>query len=589
MIKLKQKNDEIIRRMVLNAAFGIVLMEISGAVTYIIDGIITSRFIGSTALSASSMAGFCFTLFAVISGVISAGAQQICSNDVGKGKVKEANKTFSAVVFVTLVLSVLIALFGIIFPGLVANLVGASTNDAELYGYARDYIQGFFIGAPGHIFIAVLIPEVQLEGKNKLITASIAVLTVADILGDLLNVLVFHGGMFGMGLATSISYFLSAVVLMFAFLRKESMLKISFKNMSFSAMPSLLNIGLPRATKRIGNLVRPLVINRLILIAGGSIAMAAFSVEQNLRYFTESVGVGIAGAAFLLVGMFIGEKDSTSLKKTNAVTIRYIIFGVGALAVVYFIAAPWIAMLYHSTTSPSYGWAVAVLRCHAVSLPFLAFNEFYISLVQATGKIKLAHFVTFLNKFAYIVALSFALQPFGVWGLWFAIPLSEILLCATIVVVNAVKNAKSPKRKSPFSLCDDVSENPDSSVELTIDGKDDVFEMNRIVEEFCQKQNMDSKQSYYVQLFFEEMAMLIIDHGFDGKKKYSVAIRIYKDDDSLILRTKDNCRAFTAQEQKTMYDKSTSGEYLGISMVFGLAKDVKYINTMNINNFIVTI
>ena len=114
MIKLKQKNDKIMRRMVLNAAFGIVLMEISGAVTYIIDGIITSRFIGSTALSASSMAGFCFTLFAVISGVISAGAQQICSNDVGKGKVKEVNKTFSAVVFVTLVLSVLIALFGII-------------------------------------------------------------------------------------------------------------------------------------------------------------------------------------------------------------------------------------------------------------------------------------------------------------------------------------------------------------------------------------------------------------------------------------------------------------------------------------------
>lgn len=150
------------------------------------------------------------------------------------------------------------------------------------------------------------------------------------------------------------------------------------------------------------------------------------------------------------------------------------------------------------------------------------------------------------------------------------------------------KIPKIPK-KSPFSLCDDVNENPDSSVELTIEGKDDVFEMNRIVEEFCQKQNMDSKQSYYVQLFFEEMTMLIIDHGFDSKKKYSIAIRIYKDDDLLILRTKDNCRAFTAQEQKTMYDKSASGEYLGIRMVFGLAKDVKYINTMNINNFIVTI
>ena len=74
-----------------------------------------------------------------------------------------------------------------------------------MYYHASTVIRGFFIGAPGHILVAVLIPEVQICGKNKLIIASIGALTIADVIGDLLNVLVFNGGMFGMGLATSIS------------------------------------------------------------------------------------------------------------------------------------------------------------------------------------------------------------------------------------------------------------------------------------------------------------------------------------------------------------------------------------------------
>lgn len=178
MNKISKGGNSMVRKLLINSAFGIMLMEIAGAITYIIDGIVTSRFIGDTALAASGMTGLCFTILAIISGIISAGAQQLCCNDVGRGKIKEANKTFSMVVFVTLVFSVFIALLGFIFSDSIASLVGASVSKADLHNFAKDYIAGFFIGAPAHIFVAVLIPEVQLEGKNKLITLSIFVLNL---------------------------------------------------------------------------------------------------------------------------------------------------------------------------------------------------------------------------------------------------------------------------------------------------------------------------------------------------------------------------------------------------------------------------
>lgn len=579
----------LLRNMLNNAAFAIILMEIAGAITNNIDGVITSQFLGSTALAASGMSGICFTIFAIISGVLSAGAQQLCCNEVGRGNVKKANQIFSTVILFALIVSVTIALLGMIFGGKIAVFAGASPADPVLYQHAKAYITGFFFGAPGHIFVAVLIPEVQLEGKNRQITLSIVVLSVADILGDLLNVLVFHGGMFGMGIATSISYYCSALILFLTFLRRESLFKVRFSDLDFHTLPSVFNIGLPRATKRLGNLIRPLIVNRLILLAGGSIAMAAFTVKQNIRYVTESPGVGISSAVLLLISMFLGEKDLTSMKTTVKLSLQYIVVGIGGLAILYFLASPALALLYLDHSSPSYELAVTVLRCHAVSLPFLGFNEFYSSLAQGTGRLKTAHLITLLNKLIYIVLLSFLLcSAFGIIGLCVAIPLSEFLLTVTILLVNGWRNRKNPLRSSIFSFFDDVDKDASSSLEITVTSKEQLADTNEQVQAFCRKRRLDEKTSYYIQLFFEEIILLIINHGFAEKKNPSISLRLYADEDGLILRVKDNCRPFNAAEQKKMYDKSTSSdEYLGIRMIYHLSKKTDYVNTMNINQFLI--
>lgn len=584
------KDNSILRSQIKSAAFGIVLMELAGAITYIIDGIITSRFLGSTALAASGMTGICFTILAIISGVLSSGAQQICCSEVGRGDVAQANRTFSTVLLVTLILSIGMALSGFLFAGQIATAVGAPASSPEFHHYTRDYIRGFFLGAPGHLFVAVLIPEVQLEGKNRQITLSIIALTIVDIIGDLLNVMVFHKGLFGMGLTTSLSYYVSAAVLLFTFLRKDSLFTIHLLHPDFKIVPSVLNIGLPRATKRIGNLIRPFIINRLILFAGGSIAMAAFTVEQNYRYLTESLGVGISGAVLLLSSMLLGEKDLSAMKQTCRISLQYIVTAIGGLAVIYFIIAPWLTQFYLSTDSPSYRLAIAILRCHAVSLPFLGFNEFYISLSQGVGKLKTAHFVTLLNKLIYVVLLSFILTPlYGVYGLWAAIPLSEILLCVTLLAVNACRNRQNPLRKSAFSLFDDVEATPSPNMECHITDPEQISETLEQISAFCQHYQFKEQRSYYVQLFLEELIVLIIDHGFSDKKEHSIDIRIVKDQDDLILRVKDNCRPFNAKEQKEMFDKVSTNNYMGIQMIFKLAKDVKYVNTLNINSFIIRV
>lgn len=586
---MREDKERIVRQLVRNAASGIILMEIAGAVTYVVDGTITSRFLGDTALAANGMAGICFTMFAVISGILAAGVSQLCSEEIGKGNKEEANRIFSMTFFLTVVISVLIALTGIVFSGQISELIGASKSTGDLYHHANAYIKGFFIGAPGHILVAVLIPEVQLCGRNRLIVTSIGALTVADVVGDLLNVFVFHGGMFGMGVATSASYYVSMLVLLGCF-HNNKLFQINFRNPDFSKLPEIIKIGLPRATKRVGNIIRPLIMNRMIIAAGGAIAMSAFSVEQNVRYVMESVGVGIGGGIFLIGGMLLGERDYHMLKSSCKVSIRYIIFGVGGLSVLYFFTAPWIAQIYMPVTAPSYEWSVAILRCHAVSLPFLAYNEFYQNLIQAQKKYMLTHIHTLCNKFICIILLCFLLAPaFGVMGLWLAIPLSEIILVLIITIANGIKNKYQHNPNGFFSLLDSYESHPERYLEIHLENKDALKEQWDKIECFCRNNQLDSKQLYYIELFVEEIVVLVFEKGFEESKNKSIDIRVYIDHDDIVIRSKDNGNTITEMERMELLEKLQDDVYIGINMICRLASEVQYITTMNVNNFVVTL
>ena len=78
----------------------------------------------------------------------------------------------------------------------------------------------------------VLIPFLQMAGQSNLLIVAVLTMTVADIGLDLLNALVFHGGMFGMGLASSLSYYAAILVVGFYFLSKRCVFRFSLKQVS---------------------------------------------------------------------------------------------------------------------------------------------------------------------------------------------------------------------------------------------------------------------------------------------------------------------------------------------------------------------
>ena len=117
----------------------------------------------------------------------------------------------------------------IVFNGFFVRLLGVGPAHAA-YGPCKDYLIGIAFSLPASAVIRQVSTMLHYEGARKWVVVSAAITTAADILLDLLAIYVFHGGMLSMGLATSISYFVTAGFLLLFYRKKDAMLKLKLNN-----------------------------------------------------------------------------------------------------------------------------------------------------------------------------------------------------------------------------------------------------------------------------------------------------------------------------------------------------------------------
>lgn len=96
--------------MFLFTALALILTELAGVISTIIDGMITSRHLGEDAYSAISLLGPFVSILLLIAGFISTGSQIVCSRNLGKGEQKEADAVFSVSLIITILASAVLVI-----------------------------------------------------------------------------------------------------------------------------------------------------------------------------------------------------------------------------------------------------------------------------------------------------------------------------------------------------------------------------------------------------------------------------------------------------------------------------------------------
>ena len=245
------KQDKLIARLFKDTLIIFLLSMFASTIGNIIDGVITGKFLG-----ADSMAAFGFTVpyqrfTTIFPAVLALGMQVLCSKSLGRGNLREANGIFSLAMTTALALMIFLTGATFLFAEQIADLLGAEENLGAIRSLTIDYLEAFSLSLPALAAVTILTPIMQLDSDRNRAVTSVVVLSVSDIIGDLACVFVFDGGIWGMGIATAISYWLAAGVLILHFFKPnasfaylpESMQVKNFCGMILAGLPVILGRG----------------------------------------------------------------------------------------------------------------------------------------------------------------------------------------------------------------------------------------------------------------------------------------------------------------------------------------------------------
>ena len=303
--------------------------------------------------------------------------------------------------------------------------------------------------------------------------------------------------------------------------------------------------------------------------------------------------LGVAMTTAMIAGMILGEQDRTAAEALVRITVKVSLIVGAALSVLLLVFADFIAGAFGGNDGAQMvALAARGLRIYAVSIILYGLNVAFINYTQGMRRMVLSNIICFLVNFPFIVLPALALM--GVLdtdAVWWSFIIGESLNLLTIIVMAAIKKRGLPFRfkdflflKEPFGI--DV----ENVLDFTITREADIVPASAKVEEFCIAKGAAAKQSMMLALFVEELSNNIVQFGFADGKKHSIDVRVIKrDNGNWTLRMRDDCKKFDPTEWIKLHNDDDRTKNIGIRMVCGMAKDVTYLSTMELNNINITI
>lgn len=187
-----------------------ILSILTATIGSFVDGCVIGIYLGADSLAAFGYAlPVILLLLSALGGALSDGSAATCAVHMGNGNTKMTNTNFSAACLLSVVFGCAITLLCVQFSEQLAAMVGAKDSILKPTG---EYIRSFSFGAFPMIFTQVLMAYTRLDGDAILNVISVVLMTAINITLDILFISSLHLGMFGIGLATSISYTVAMLV-----------------------------------------------------------------------------------------------------------------------------------------------------------------------------------------------------------------------------------------------------------------------------------------------------------------------------------------------------------------------------------------
>ncbi len=555
----------------------------------LIDSIMIGRFLGVDSMSAYGFATPLLLVFAAFGSMISAGIQVVCGKAIGNGDRNATNACYTAAMTLTAAVSAvgLLLVFILIDPLTTLLGAGAPSPVNPVFDLTKRYILGFIVGAPAFLCAQIMVPFLQLSGKRTRLIIAVAAMTAADVLFDLLNVFVFRGGTLGMGLASSLSYYIAFVIGILYFFKKDCMFRLRFRLLHRRVFRDLLSYGVPTIVNQISTVLLVFLLNRLLSATSeGTDAVAAYSVISTVCNICYCFGTGIGSVAMMLASLFYTDRDARSIRKLVRLTMRWAIVLDLAVTAIGAAAAVPLVRLFLGRSGNVVAIAAYGLRLVVLSLVPSSLNSSLKNYYQGVNRIPFAEVISALQNFAFPALFAFVLSRFiGITGIWLGFLCGETATLLTVSIVVWKHYGRVSLSADAYSMLDPSFGTPaECCLECSIQSREDVVAASEKAVAFCRAHGLSHRESMLIGLSLEEMAINIVQYGFSAdRKKHHINVRLVLEGANRVLRIRDDCVHFDPVHYMELREASDPSAHFGIRTVMKTAKEANYQNSLGWN------
>lgn len=281
--------------------------------------------LGSAAISAVSLVDAINVLIVQAFYALAAGGTVVCSQYLGCKKEKEANEAARQLLFITFVLSVVIAAICLATNGPLLRLIFGEV-EPQVMKYSRQY---FIISAISYPFIALYDDGSSIFRAQENSKTPMMISLCANILNLILNILFvwgLHMEVIGSATATMLSRAFSMIAVLYLLHRPGLIIRLrgylSIRPI-WSQIRRILYLGIPSGIENSMFQFGKLAIQSTVSMMGTA-AIAAQGMTNILENLNGILAIGIGVGLMTVVGecMGAGRKDEAAyyIKKMTAVS-----------------------------------------------------------------------------------------------------------------------------------------------------------------------------------------------------------------------------------------------------------------------------
>ena len=489
-------------------------------------------------------------------------------------------------------LAIMIFLTGatFLFTEQIADILGTRENLGVIRSLTIDYLEAFSLSLPALALVTVLTPIMQLDNDRRRAVFSVVVLSVSDIIGDLACVFVFDGGLWGMGIATAVSYWAATGFLLLHFFKANSNFTFLPEAVRIKNLREMILAGSPMILGRGASALCVTIFTRMALTLAGGLGVASFTAVWNFITFLELVPIALSATTQMIIGILFGEHDKNSILRLIKISLKYSLEILSILTAVMFLAAPIIAKAY-TEDATVYQMTLEGIRWSSLTMIFCAISLMFNYYYNSCGKYHLSNLFSVLNNIGLSVPLGLIFTPYlDMTGLWAALSLRYAALVLVVFFITCRYCGRITFRLADYLLLPEGFDVPkDKQLNITVTTKSEVLGLSERAQNFCEACGIDGRRSMFAGVCIEEMAGNIVDYGFDDGKKHFVYIRVIVKGGQVILRMRDDCRTFDPKKQAELLNSEDPTAHIGIRLVRKMATEFDYVNVLKLNNLLIKI